>query len=67
MLSDVVMPGLHGPELLKVLRDRRSDLRALFMTGYVDPAIESAATVGRFLLKPFPPARLLERVAEALN
>jgi PAS domain S-box-containing protein len=67
MLSDVVMPDLRGPELLKVLRHRRPDLRALFMTGYVDPAIESTATVGRFLLKPFPPSRLLERVAEALH
>ncbi|HEX6976074.1 MAG TPA: PAS domain S-box protein [Vicinamibacterales bacterium] len=67
LLSDVVMPGLRGPEMVRALRERRPDLRALFMTGYVDPARDSSATVGRFLLKPFQPAHLLERVAEELE
>jgi two-component system cell cycle sensor histidine kinase/response regulator CckA len=67
ILSDVIMPGMRGPELVRLLRERRSDIPALFMTGYVDPATESAATVGPFLLKPFQPSRLLERVAQELD
>ena len=67
LLSDVVMPGIRGPELVRSLRERRPGLRALFMTGYVDPAIESSATVGRFLLKPFLPGHLLERVSQELG
>ena len=67
LLSDMVMPGMRGPELVRTLRERRGDLRAIFMTGYVDPAVESSATVGRFLLKPFQPAHLLERIAEELR
>ncbi len=67
LLSDVVMPGMRGPELVRALRERRRDLRAVFMTGYVDPSVESSTSVGRFLLKPFQPAHLLERIAEELR
>ncbi len=67
LLSDVVMPLMQGPELVRTLRKRRADLRALFMTGYVDPAVEPSVTAGRFLLKPFQPAHLLERIAEELR
>ena len=67
LLSDVVMPGIRGPELVRALRERRPGLRALFMTGYVDPALESSATVGHCLMKPFQPAHLLERVSQELD
>ncbi len=67
LLSDMVMPGMLGPELVSSLRERRGDLRAIFMTGYVDPGVESSDGVGRLLLKPFQPAHLLERIAEELR
>ena len=41
LLSDVVMPGMSGPDLLDRARRTRPELRAIFMSGY------SALTIGR--------------------
>jgi two-component system CheB/CheR fusion protein len=67
LLSDVVMPGMSGPDLLDRARRTRPELRAIFMSGY------TALTVGRpiqagvtLLEKPFSGARLGEVVRETL-
>jgi PAS domain S-box-containing protein len=36
LLSDIVMPGMSGPELRKQLKTRRPDTRVLYMSGYTD-------------------------------
>ncbi|HEX7950520.1 MAG TPA: PAS domain S-box protein [Candidatus Limnocylindrales bacterium] len=67
LLSDVVMPGMSGPDLLDRARRTRPELRAIFMSGY------TALTIGRpiqpgvtLLEKPFSGARLGEAVREML-
>jgi CheY-like chemotaxis protein len=67
LLSDVVMPGMSGPDLLDRARRTQPGLRAIFMSGY------TALTVGRpiqpgvtLLEKPFSGARLGEVVRETL-
>ena len=35
VISDVVMPEMTGPELIRELRARRPDIAVLFVTGYV--------------------------------
>jgi PAS domain S-box-containing protein len=71
VLSDLVMPGPSGPELVERLRAKRSSLRALFMSGYLaDPSQPQRAGVDPaldLLEKPFPPADVLRRVREALD
>ncbi len=67
LISDVVMPGMNGPELADALRELRPALRVLFISGY--PAGELDLRTRRadgFLGKPFTPDQLLttaERVA----
>lgn len=69
-LSDVVMPGLSGPETVLRLKSIRPGMKALFMSGYIGDTIaqhgirESGLT---FLEKPFTPASLDQKVAEALR
>ncbi|MDQ3144491.1 MAG: response regulator [Pseudomonadota bacterium] len=67
VISDVVMPEMNGPELIRELRARRPDIAVLFVTGYVGEG-ESDDLVGYELLrKPFTVAALAGSVAGALS
>jgi PAS domain S-box-containing protein len=70
MLTDVVMPGMRGPELAERLLRLRLDLRVLYMSGYTDNAIAhhrflDAGT--EFLQKPFTPVALMQKIREVLG
>ncbi|MDQ3223012.1 MAG: PAS domain S-box protein, partial [Gemmatimonadota bacterium] len=41
VLTDLMMPGMGGHELVERLRARRPDLRVVFMSGYADKAVAS--------------------------
>jgi two-component system cell cycle sensor histidine kinase/response regulator CckA len=63
VISDVVMPGLSGPQMVERLRDARPDLPVLFITGYADDALardELKACRTALLEKPFTVGTLLE-------
>jgi CheY-like chemotaxis protein len=70
LVTDVVMPGLSGPNLAARLLQLNPRLRVLYMSGYTDDA---TAVHGNFwggiplLQKPFTPAALAERVRLALD
>lgn len=64
LVTDVVMPGLEGPELLRRLRVRHPDLRVLFMTGHT---IHPESLPGPVLAKPFSHRDLLAAVRQALG
>jgi PAS domain S-box-containing protein len=68
LLSDVVMPGMSGPDLLDRARRTRPDLRAIFMSGYTALSMGRPIPDGVTLLeKPFTGARLDEVVRETLS
>ena len=65
VISDVLMPGLTGPAMVGHLRDRRSDLPVLFVTGNtrderLDPHLAQPHTA--LLAKPFTADELLEAI-----
>jgi CheY-like chemotaxis protein len=67
VISDIIMPEMTGPELIRVLKQRRSDFAVLFVTGYVGEG-ESDDLVGYELLrKPFTVAALASAVGSALS
>ncbi len=74
MLSDVVMPDMDGPSVLKALGSRRPEMRTVFMTGYardnfaetLDDAFAERREFG-VLQKPFRLPDLYRAVAEALG
>jgi two-component system cell cycle sensor histidine kinase/response regulator CckA len=61
VVSDVMMPGMDGPALVRALRGRNEGLRAILMSGYAGSAQRTALAEGRveFLPKPFAMAELV--------
>ncbi len=70
VVTDVLMPGMRGDELLRELRHRRPELDVIVITAFasVDAAIELVkAGAYDYLPKPFGPDQLLLRVKRALT
>lgn len=70
LITDVVMPGMTGPELAQRLRRDRPGFRLLFMSGYTDEVIarQGLFEPGQpYLEKPFVADDLLNRVREVLD
>jgi len=70
LLTDVMMPVMSGPDLARLVRAERPDIRVLFMSGY---SADLVARHGRadgdatLLSKPFTLAELSAKVREALE
>jgi hypothetical protein len=70
LIVDVVMPGMIGPDLVRLTLERFPRTRILYITGY---ATHSAIPPGflrtddALLQKPFLPQELLARVHERLG
>jgi two-component system, cell cycle sensor histidine kinase and response regulator CckA len=69
VLSDIVMPQMSGPELSRLLRAPRPEMRVLFMSGYTDDALTRypLAADEAFLQKPFTPESLASKLREVLD
>lgn len=69
LLSDIVMPGMTGPELAQSLSNIRPRTRVLLMSGYADHAAVKGhvAAPAALIQKPFTQAILLDAVREALS
>ena len=70
VVTDVIMPGCGGPELLARLQLRAPALRVLYMSGYTEQAAAATAGIGSglpFVQKPFTSADFVRHVREALD
>ena len=70
LLSDIVMPGLAGPEVGRRLRAARPDLRLLYTSGYADEATLHDGVLGPgvpFLQKPYTAGSMLSQVRRILD
>jgi CheY-like chemotaxis protein/two-component sensor histidine kinase len=69
LLTDVVMPGMSGPELATRLTATRADLPVLFMSAYAPDAIRQRGMPGNGALieKPFRPDALSRAVRSVLD
>jgi signal transduction histidine kinase len=69
LLTDVVMPGIGGIELLERARQARPDLRAIVMSGYTALTLDQrqAPPDVVFLEKPFTLAKLDVAIRETLQ
>jgi two-component system cell cycle sensor histidine kinase/response regulator CckA len=69
VVSDVVMPEMDGPTLLKAMRERNPDLKIIFVSGYAEDAFEKSLPENQqfaFLPKPFTLSQLVAAVKETM-
>jgi two-component system cell cycle sensor histidine kinase/response regulator CckA len=70
ILSDVVMPEMDGPTMLRELRKRGIKTKVIFVSGYAEDAFEKnleGQTDFAFLPKPFSLKQLVEKVKEVME
>ncbi len=70
VVSDVIMPEMDGPTLLKELRKTRPGLKFIFVSGYPDDAFKKSLDEDEaysFLPKPFTLSQLAAKVKEQLG
>ncbi len=68
VVTDVIMPEQNGPELVRILRQERPDLVALYVSGYAGEALleHGLSQDDAFLQKPYTPSVLITRIRELL-
>jgi PAS domain S-box-containing protein len=70
LVTDVVMPGCGGPELLSRLQHRAPAVRVLYMSGYTEQSAAQRAGIDRgapFVQKPFTAAEFVRQVRGVLD
>ena len=70
VITDVVMPGMGGRELVKQLTQTRPAIKVLYLSGYTEDAIVSDGSIEKgtaFLQKPFTLQNLSRKVREVLG
>jgi DNA-binding NtrC family response regulator len=69
VITDVLMPGGTGPDLIRALDQIRPGIPALYISGYTDDGSEPQEPFARdshFLQKPFTAADLMSRIRQIL-
>jgi len=69
VVSDVVMPEMDGPTLLREMRKRNPNLKIIFVSGYAEEAFDKSLPENEqfaFLPKPFALSALVEKVKETM-
>ncbi len=68
LIVDIKLPDKNGVELVEEIKERRENIPAIFITGYVnEPIIEKIENEDNLLLKPFPPEKLIELSKKLMN
>ena len=67
LLTDLMLPGMSGEELSRLLHRRREGLGVVYMSGYSSEALHEAERDAVFLQKPFTPDELVQAVRTVLH
>ena len=70
VITDVVMPNMDGPTMVRALKRMRPDIHVIFMSGYAEEAFrrnDEKAEDLHFLPKPFGLKQLAAKVKDVLS
>jgi two-component system cell cycle sensor histidine kinase/response regulator CckA len=70
LITDVVMPGMDGPTLVRAVKRLKSDMQVIFMSGYAEEAFrrnDERPEELHFLAKPFGLKDLAVKVKDVLS
>jgi two-component system, cell cycle sensor histidine kinase and response regulator CckA len=67
LLTDVVMPDMSGPDMVRLAKQRWPSARVLYMSGYADDELKDLDRDAGFLQKPFTPTELMAKISEILG
>jgi signal transduction histidine kinase len=70
LLTDIVMPGLKGEELVARVTSVRPEIKVLYMSAYTEDAVVNLGILGpgtNFIEKPFGPEELARKVRKVLE
>lgn len=70
IVTDIIMPGTHGPELAAQIRAKRPNIGVVFMSGYAEEAVSERGEIaiqGEFLAKPFTVEALVGAIGRAVE
>ena len=69
LITDVVMPEIDGPALVREVKSRRPDLKVIFISGYAESSFRAQADGAplHFLAKPFSLKQLAGKVKDVLE
>jgi PAS domain S-box-containing protein len=70
LLTDVVMPQMHGPDLAEQIKRVRPSIKVMFMSGFAQPILDSGGRLDTgvtLVEKPFSGPTLLAKVSQVLK
>lgn len=69
VVSDVVMPGMDGPAMVRAIRQRHPDMPILFMSGYAEEQLRRDINIPdmHFIAKPFSVLSISDKVSSVLR
>ena len=67
VVTDVIMPGMDGPALVKEIRATNPGMRVIFMSGFTDEFLNDKPEDFHFIGKPFTLKALTEKVKDVLG
>jgi len=69
VVSDVVMPGMDGPAMVRAIRQQRPDMPVLFMSGYAEENLRKDIDIPdmHFIAKPFSVQAISDKVGSVMQ
>ncbi len=69
VVSDVVMPGMDGPAMVRAIRKQRPEIPVLFMSGYAEESLRKDIDIPdmHFIAKPFSVADISDKVGAVMR
>jgi two-component system cell cycle sensor histidine kinase/response regulator CckA len=70
IISDIIMPGVNGADMIKEVHNLYSEIRVIFISGYTEHALMEGIVNNQkihFMAKPFSLKQLATKVKEVLS